>query len=43
MSLSYKIHPDRFSEMSGRMAAVIGYILGEDWAEEDVPLGVEFR
>jgi hypothetical protein len=27
-----KLHPDRFSGMSGRMAAVVGYILGQEWS-----------
>lgn len=33
MSLRRKLHPTRFPELSGRMAAVVGYVLGESWAE----------
>lgn len=28
-----KLHPDRFTEMSGKMAAVVGYILDERFTE----------
>jgi hypothetical protein len=28
-----KLHPDQFSEMSGKMAAVVAYILEERWTE----------
>jgi hypothetical protein len=27
-----KLHPNRFSGMSGRMAAVVGYVLGQEWS-----------
>ena len=30
-TLNAKLHPKRFPGMSGRMAAVIGYILGRRW------------
>jgi hypothetical protein len=33
MSLADKLCPDRFSEMSGKMAAIVGYILDEAWTE----------
>jgi hypothetical protein len=33
MTLAEKLHPSRFSEMSGKMAAIIGYVLGESWTE----------
>lgn len=33
MSLAEKLHPDRFSAMSGRMAAIVGHVIGEDWTE----------
>jgi hypothetical protein len=33
MTLADKLRPDRFSAMSGKMAAIVGYILGEDWTE----------
>ncbi len=36
MTLSDKLHPDRFSEMSGKMAAIVGYILGESWTEPEI-------
>ena len=30
-TLSDKLHPKRFPGMSGKMAAVVGYILGRRW------------
>jgi hypothetical protein len=33
MTLTEKLHPERFSAMSGKMAAIVGYILGESWTE----------
>mgnify|MGYP001567949505 CR=1 FL=1 len=27
-----KLHPKRFPGMSGRMAAIVGFILGQDWS-----------
>jgi hypothetical protein len=33
MTLADKLHPTRFTAMSGRMAAIIGYVLDEDWSE----------
>ena len=33
MTLADKLHPDRFSSMSGRMAAIVAYVLGESWTE----------
>jgi len=32
-TLSDRLHPKRFSGMSGRMAAIVGYILGEEWSK----------
>jgi hypothetical protein len=29
MTLADKLRPDRFTAMSGRMAAIVGYILAE--------------
>lgn len=29
MSLVDKLRPDRFTEMSGKMAAIVGYVLDE--------------
>jgi hypothetical protein len=36
VSLASKLHPDRFSAMSGKMAAIVGYILGESWTEPEI-------
>ena len=30
-TLAEKLHPKRFPSMSGKMAAIVGYILGEEW------------
>lgn len=35
-SLAEKLHPDHFSAMSGKMAAIIGYVLGESWTEPEI-------
>lgn len=31
-----QLHPDRFSAMSGKMAAIVGYIVGEAWTEPEI-------
>lgn len=31
--LAAKLRPDRFSEMSGKMTAIVGYILDEPFSE----------
>jgi hypothetical protein len=36
VTLAIKLHPDRFSAMSGKMAAIVGYILGESWTEPEI-------
>jgi hypothetical protein len=36
VTLAGKLHPDRFSAMSGKMAAIVGYILGESWTEPEI-------
>jgi hypothetical protein len=36
MTLTDKLHPSRFSEMSGKMTAIVGYILGESWTEPEI-------
>jgi hypothetical protein len=36
VTLASKLHPDRFSAMSGRMAAIVAYILGESWTEPEI-------
>jgi hypothetical protein len=33
IALADKLHPDRYSAMSGKMAAIVGYILGESWTK----------
>ncbi len=36
VSLATKLHPESFSEMSGKMAAIVGYILGESWTVPEI-------
>lgn len=36
VTLATKLNPDRFSAMSGKMAAIVGYILGESWTEPEI-------
>ena len=36
MDLSEKLRPDQFSDMSGKMAAIIGYVLGEAWTDPEI-------
>jgi hypothetical protein len=36
VTLANKLHPDRFSAMSGKMAAIVGFILGESWTEPEI-------
>jgi hypothetical protein len=31
-----KLHPSRFTGMSGRMTAIVGYILGETWTKPSI-------
>lgn len=31
--LAKKLHPDRFTEMSPLMAAIVAYVLGESWTD----------
>ena len=31
-----KLHPKRFPNMSGKMAAIVGYILGVEWTEPTI-------
>lgn len=35
-TLSEKLHPDRFTEMSPFMAAIVAYVLGETWTDPDI-------
>ncbi|MBX3394313.1 MAG: hypothetical protein KF841_02995 [Phycisphaerae bacterium] len=34
--LAEKLHPDRFTEMSPFMAAVVGFVLGESWTRPEI-------
>ena len=36
LTLAAKLRPDRFSEMSGKMAAIVGYVLGESWTKPEI-------
>lgn len=36
MSLAEKLHPSRFTAMSGKMAAIVAYILGERWTNPGI-------
>jgi hypothetical protein len=36
LTLADKLKPDRFSAMSGKMAAIVGYIVGESWTEPEI-------
>ena len=31
MTLAQKLHPGRYTEMSAKMAAIVGYVVGEEW------------
>ena len=35
-SVAHELRPDRFSAMSGKMRAIVGYILGEAWTEPEI-------
>ena len=36
MSLTAKLHPDRFTENEPEMTAIIAYVLGEDWTDPQI-------
>jgi hypothetical protein len=36
VTLADKLHPERFSAMSGKMAAIVGFILSESWTEPEI-------
>ncbi len=36
MSLSEKLHPSRFTAMSGKMSAILGYVLGQSWTKPEI-------
>ena len=35
-TIAEKLHPNRFPNMSGKMAGLIGFIIGETWIEEPI-------
>lgn len=36
LALADKLHPRRFAAMSGKMAAIVAYLLGEVWTEPHI-------
>ena len=34
--LAVKLHPNRFPNMSGKMAAIVAYVLGEHWTDPEL-------
>jgi len=36
MSLKEKLHPKQFSAMSGKMAAIVGYVVGEQFTDPEL-------
>jgi hypothetical protein len=36
LTLTESLHPRRFPGMSGKMAAIVGYILGEVWSKPNI-------
>jgi hypothetical protein len=36
VTLGEKLHPDRFTAMSGKMTAIVAYVLGESWTEPPI-------
>jgi hypothetical protein len=36
VTLAEKLRPDRFTAMSPKMTAIIGYVLGEQWTEPQI-------
>ncbi len=36
LSLVEKLHPNRFTEMSPFMAAIVGFVLGEPWTKPEI-------
>jgi len=36
MNLTDKLNPNRFTAMSGKTAAILGYVLGESWSEPEI-------
>ena len=35
-TLTESLHPRRFAGMSGKMVAIVGYILGEKWSKPNI-------
>ena len=35
-NLAAKLHPSRFPNMSGKMAAIVGHVLGEQWTDPEI-------
>ena len=35
-TLALKLHPRRFTGMSGKMAAIVAYVLGEHWTTPEI-------
>lgn len=35
-NLAQKLHPHRFTEMSGKMAAIVGYVLDQEWTQPEI-------
>lgn len=36
MTLADKLHPSNFTAMSGKMAAIVGYIINEEWTRPSI-------
>ncbi len=36
MELATKLHPSGFTKMSGKMAAIVAYVLGEHWTDPEL-------
>lgn len=34
--LSEKLHPSGFTSMSGKMSAILGFVLGETWSKPEI-------
>ena len=36
MTLAQKLNPNRFTDMSAKMAAIVGFVLGENWTNPTI-------
>lgn len=36
MPLTEKLHPSRFTAMSGKMSAILGFVLGQPWTDPQI-------